>query len=87
MSRMPRSLTKQRSVLGVRMGKQRPDWAKIGNVAVLALGVVSAAVGGARALQNNLPKREHAQETGSGDEDKAEAGDKPEKSESKQSGS
>src|SRR5690606_12783971 len=43
------SLTKQRTLLGMPVGRRRPDWPKVARYAAMGLGAVSTAAGGLRA--------------------------------------
>lgn len=43
------SLTKQRTLLGMPVGKRRPDWPKVARYAAMGLGALSTAAGGVRA--------------------------------------
>jgi hypothetical protein len=45
MTRMARRFTRQRTVLGVGVGKQRTDWKKIGKAGAGGVGAASAAAG------------------------------------------
>jgi hypothetical protein len=54
MTSMARRFTRQRTVLGVGVGKQRTDWNKIGKAGAAGVGAASAAAAGVGASQRGL---------------------------------
>lgn len=59
MSKMPRSLTKRRTALGVPLGRRQTDWGKIRKLTIVGAGIVGGAVlstvAGLRARHAGLP--------------------------------
>lgn len=55
MSRMSRRFTKQRTVLGVRIGRRRANWSAISKAGMIGAGAVSTVAGGLEARRRGLP--------------------------------
>jgi hypothetical protein len=87
MNKMPRSLTKRRTALGVPLGRRQTDWDKIRKLSLVGAGIVGGAVASAAAglrvrkvglpkSLRNLPQRvpgRFGRRKGDGKTDKAEA--------------
>jgi hypothetical protein len=55
MAKMPRRFTKQRTVLGLPVGRPRTDWTTVGKAGMVGAGAVSTVAGGIQAWRRGLP--------------------------------